>query len=328
MKTFTNNSKISLPLAVWLCDDDYDYNNTPNTISATTLLKPMRQIVLAIQNKELDKIVDIEQLVASRMGTALHTAIETTWLKEDKVRIILSQMGFSESVVKRILINPTPEQVKEDTIAVYMENRSSKKVGKYTISGKYDFVIEGRLKDFKSTKVYGYIKGSNKDNYIKQGSIYRWLNPEIILDDIIDIEYIFTDWNMLEYIRNKDTYPNNRLLRKEYPLMSIEETQTFVEGVCNKIESLEDKAQSELPLCTKDELWMDDSVYKYYKDPTKMSRSTKNFDNAADAHEKCASAGVGIVVEVKGKPRRCKWCDVVLICDQAKTMIADGSLVL
>ena len=46
MRRFTNNADIDLSVAVWLAHDDYDYVTKPNYISVTTLIKPIRQIIL------------------------------------------------------------------------------------------------------------------------------------------------------------------------------------------------------------------------------------------------------------------------------------------
>ena len=45
MTQFSNNSNITLSMAVWLATDDYDHND--KVISVTTLLKPIKQTVLA-----------------------------------------------------------------------------------------------------------------------------------------------------------------------------------------------------------------------------------------------------------------------------------------
>ena len=41
---YTNKDNISLPLAVWLMHDSYDYDKRENVISATSLLKPTRAL--------------------------------------------------------------------------------------------------------------------------------------------------------------------------------------------------------------------------------------------------------------------------------------------
>ena len=63
---YTNQFNISLPLAVFLATDDYDYE--PNVISVTSLLKPVRQLVLSKRVKPDEALVDISGLVSARMG--------------------------------------------------------------------------------------------------------------------------------------------------------------------------------------------------------------------------------------------------------------------
>jgi hypothetical protein len=72
----TNEKDIALPLAIWLLNDEYDYIDTPNYISVTTLMKPIKQIVLAQRVPAESKGFDLSDLIASRMGTALHDSIE------------------------------------------------------------------------------------------------------------------------------------------------------------------------------------------------------------------------------------------------------------
>ena len=325
---FSNRSNIPLSLAVWLCDDDYDHDDDPNTISATTLLKPIRAIVLARQNMQLNKVADVEGLIASRMGTALHTAIENTWKNHKKVVEILSNLGYNAEVIRNILINPAKEEISIDSICIYMEQRSSKKVGKFKITGKFDMVIEGALEDYKSTGTYNYISGSNKEKYKQQGSIYRWLNPTIITEDIMKIQYIFTDWSAMKARQDKK-YPQKRLVEQRINLMSIPETETFVAGIVAKIEHCESLPQSDLPVCTSEELWRKPDVFKYYKDPLKKTRSTKNFDIYNEAVDRMIADGnTGVIDTIKGQVIRCKYCDVIGICDQAKQLVTEGSLVI
>ena len=148
---YTNTSNIALPLAVFLATDHYDY--VPNVISATSLLKPARQLILADRLSSEDNLVELSDMVSSRMGTAIHTAIEQAWLNPTKA---LKSLGYSDDIIQRIKVNP--ETVEENDIPVYMEKRSFKKVGNHTISGKFDFVAEGKVHDFKSTSTFKYLK--------------------------------------------------------------------------------------------------------------------------------------------------------------------------
>lgn len=317
---YVNPNNIPLALAVFLATDDYDYE--PNVISATTLLKPIRQIVLAQRVKPEEKLIDITQLVSSRMGSAIHTAIEKAWQNPKKA---LQLLGYPPKVYDNIVINPN--QVEQGKIPIYMEQRSYKEVLGYKVSGKFDFVAEGKVQDFKSTSVYTYLNQSNADKYALQGSLYRWLNPDIITKDVMDIHYIFTDWNKAESLRNKD-YPQHRVLTQQYKLMSIEETQAWVERKLHELNQYIHTHETDLPQCSDEELWRKPTVYKYYKDPNKTERSTKNFDTLSDAVNHMTSMGTGAIKEVKGTISACKYCPAFHECTQKDLYIATGELVL
>ena len=320
---YTNTTNIPLPLAVFLATDDYDYQ--PDTISVTTLLKPIKQIILGRRLEKEDRFTDISGLVASRMGSAIHTAIEKAWTNPQRA---LKLLGYPQSVIDKVIINPTKDQLKPDSIPVYMEQRTSKSIIGNTITGKYDFIAEGRVEDFKSTGVYSYLNQTNRDKYILQGSLYRWLNPDIITKDDMRINYIFTDWNKLESIKNKN-YPANRVLTQVLSLKSIKETETYVRNKLSQIKKYEDSPESEIPMCNDEELWRKPAVWKYYKNPAKTERSTANFDNPLDATIKFnEDGGCGLIKEVKGQIMACKYCPAFSICQQKEIYLESGELVL
>lgn len=318
---YTNQSNIALPLAVFLATDEYDYED--DVISATTLLKPIRQIVLTQRLNKDEVAVDISNLVSSRMGTAIHTAIEKAWLNPSKA---LADLGYPPKLIERIKVNP--DTVNKGDIPVYMEKRSYKQVGKYKVSGKFDFVAEGKVQDFKSTSVFTYLNQSNAHKYALQGSIYRWLNPDIITQDTMTIHYVFTDWNKMESTRNK-SYPANRVLSQQYNLMPITDTDRYIKSVIANIDKYKNVPESELPYCTDEDLWRKPTVWKYYKNPNKLERSTKNFETQSDALAQLVKDGsVGIVKEVKGQVVACKYCPAFTLCTQKDKLISTGELTL
>lgn len=320
---YTNNNDIPLSLAVWLATDEYDHNPDPNTISATTLLLPIRAIVLALQNQALTKEGDISMEIPSRMGTAFHGSIEKAWFNP-RLSETLKKLGYPDSVAKAIQVNPG--KLQSGVIPVYLEQRNKKKIGNFTITGQYDFVGDGILEDFKSTSVYNYMFGSNNDKYRQQMSIYRWIDPNIITADHAYIRFIFTDWNAAQSRQDKK-YPKSKLESKKFQLMSIQETEEFIKEIINDIELYLSKPQEDLPICTKEELWQKADVWKYYKDPAKTARSTKNFDNQADAFARYSDDGsVGMVKHIQGEVVRCKYCNVCDICTQAQGYIQSGLL--
>ena len=318
---YTNNRNIPLPLAVFLATDHYDY--VPNVISATTLLKPVKQIILSKRIAKEDTLIDVADLVSSRMGTAIHTAIEQAWLNPNKA---LAALGFSDKVIERIKVNPEHPDPKD--INVYMEKRSNKTIAGVTVSGKFDFVAEGRVQDFKSTSVYTYMNQTNTDKYRLQGSIYRWLNPDIITSDTMTIHFIFTDWQKVGSLKN-ELYPANRVHSQVIDLLSIDATDNWLRNKITQIKQYEHADEGDMPACTDEDLWRKPTVYKYYKDPNKTERSTKNFASMSEAAAYMSDRGnVGMIKEVKGQVIACRYCPAFVICKQKDALIASGDLVL
>lgn len=318
---YTNQLGISLPIAVWLAVDDYDYINEPDTISVTTLIRPIRQVILG--RRAPKKAVDISSLLASRMGQALHKAIELAWLEHHHEA--LQSLGYKEDVINAVRINP--EKPEPGTIPIYLEQRASKALEGMIVTGKFDLVIEGKLIDAKSTSVYAWINKSNEAKWILQGSIYRWLNPDKVHDDYLTIEYLFTDWSAAA-ARSDTSYPQRRTVSAHLGLLSLKETEEYLTGRIALIKRLKDAPEDQLPECTDEELWRDDPVHKYYANPDNRQRSTKNFDNLLDANAFKMEKGKGIVISVPGMVKACKYCPAFEVCTQKDRYIADGTLKL
>lgn len=323
---YTNHSNIPLSVAVWLAHDTYDHNDDPYTISATTLLKPLKQIVLAHRVQQAEAVQDIEGLISSRMGTAIHDSIERAW--KEGAQEAMRKLGYPESVISRIVINPDPDNIPAGAVPVYMEQREERKIGKWTVTGKFDFVADGVVEDFKSTGVYTVMAGNKTEDYKRQGSIYRWLNPKKIYQPYMNIQFLFTDWSKLRSITEKAKgYPQSRHQEQRIPLLSLEATEIFIQSKLRLIEQLWNAPEEIIPDCTDEELWVDPPVYKYYKNPEKKARSTANFDTFQEANARLAQDGfVGEVVEIRGQVKACRWCPAFSVCKQKDRYIADGRL--
>jgi len=317
----TNKSNISLPLAVWLLHDEYDYQSIPNYISATTLMKPLRHIILPPRVPPQDNQVDVEDFVARAMGTALHDSIEKAWTHGYSKS--LRMLGYPESAIQQIYINPPDTFLKRipGILPIYLEQRIFRDFEGFTVGGKYDLITEGMVQDIKSTTAYSWLFGGKDDDYRLQLSLYRWIDaaqphPKIT-QDVGRINFIFTDWQKLQAKTNPD-YPQKRVEHKEIALLSLKETESFVRSKLAQIAKHRNTPESQLPECTKEELWMGDPQYKYYADPTKTSgRSTKNFDSLAEATQHNNDKGKrGIVITVPAIPKRCGYCEAFPICTQ------------
>jgi len=324
---YTNKHGISLALAVFLMYDKYDYDDRPNSVSATGIIRPLRQLILSHQNKDLLKQVDISDLVASRMGTAIHDGCENAWTCPENVAKALKVLGASDSSIAQIRINPDCGE--PDTIPVYVEQRHEKELDGYIITGKYDIILDGTLNDYKSTSVWTYIYDSNAENYTIQGSIYKWLVPERITSDYININYIFTDWSKAKALQDPKKYPQLKTITKKYPLWSEPETEQYLRNKLDQLTRQKNDPQELLPICSDDELWASETVYKYYKNSAKKSKSTKNFATWDEAVIRKSNDGdVGEIVTVPGEVKACRYCPVVAICNQAEQMLTSGRLTL
>ena len=321
---YTNKHNVSLPLAVWLMHDDYDYDSRSNVISATSLLKPTRSLVLKQQNADLDKTVDISDLVSARMGSAIHAIAEESWNNPKNIEKALEAMGTLQ-IFDRFVINP--DEVKDGEIPVYIEQRHEKEIDGYIVSGKYDLVLDGTISDYKSTSVWTYIYDSNALKYTQQGSIYKWLAPDRITGNTINIQYIFTDWSSAQALRDPK-YPQSRVITKEYPLWSTDRTEKYIKDKLAEIKNNLNSSQDDLPTCSSEELWETETKYKYFKNPNGQ-RATKVFNSLEEANTRMADDGmVGVVKTVRGEVKACRYCEVVEICKQAQLLEAAGRLTL
>jgi hypothetical protein len=328
---YTNNTHIPLPVAVWLASDkDYDIGTDPRIISATSLLKPIRMLVLERQLLQ-QADVDISLAIPAKMGTAIHKSAEDVWTDKKDREECFKNLGMPY-LINKVVVNP--EKPDTDKVNIYVEQRKEVDLGDFIVSGQFDFVVDGELHDIKSTRTYSYVKGDKASEYIMQGSIYRWLNPTIIKDNWIVINYIFVDWSPLAAMgeRNKpiheQTYPSSRALAKRYPLHSLEETERFIKTKLDELKTYQHLNQEDLPECGPKDLWAEEPRWAVYRNPHNRNKATRVLNTAAEAHsyniEKCN--GTGAVVERPGSVKRCGYCPAVEVCTQAEGLRRRGLL--
>lgn len=319
---YSNQTNLPTAIAVWLAHDTYD--RAEAGLSATSLLKPVRQVILSQRIPEGEGIADVSGLIKSRIGTAIHDAIERAWIS-DRLDSTLKSLGASDKTVSRVKINP--ETIEGPCYPIYLELRSSKDILGVKVTGKFDFIDNGKLIDFKTTSTFAYTSGNKDEDYIMQGSIYRWLNPEIITDEFMDICFIFTDWQKNRYMSDPRNYPSNQIISRSFKLHSAAFVQSYVEERVRTLIRLQDVPEEDLPLCTDKDLWRKPDTFKYYKNPQKQTKSTANFDNLNDANRRFLDDGaVGLVKTVKGGVSACLYCSAFTICTQKDRLIESGEL--
>lgn len=323
MAEIANNTNVSLDVAVWLLHDEYDYINEENYISVTGLMKPIRHIILPPRIPAEQRILDVTDFIPSALGKSIHDSIEKAWTQNPWKK--LAKLGLPQKVLDRVKVNPTLEecQAMPDIIAVYVEQRAIRSYKGRKIGGKFDLVTDGIVKDNKSTSAFAWAGGTRDDDHILQLSLYRWIDAgqehRKITEDFGQINYIFTDWSKMMAKQNPN-YPQKRVEEKRLELMSLKETENWIDHKLAEIEKWKDAPEKEIPHCTPEELWQSAPQFKYYSDPLKATdpsaRSTKNFDSLAEAQRFMNEKGKGTVVTKPGEAKRCGYCAAFEGCTQ------------
>ena len=324
----TNEYGIDLPLAVWLLQDGYKSGaaDAPpgELLSVTTLMKPTRQLILQRKVDMTQETMDISEMVAARMGHGLHDSIERAWT-EGNWQAAMRKLHYSQKVIDKIRINPKKEDLQPDDIPIYLEHRGFKTFEDIVVTGQLDFLIGKAYRDFKSTSTFAWTSGSKDGDYVLQGSLYRWLLPEMIQDDVMRIEFLFTDW--LKYRAKVDPkYPQTKVAHREFPLMSIKETEDWLKNKLSNIRTNARLSQDKMVQCTDKELWRQADSYKYYADSATAAsggRCTKRFDSPTDAQIHLQTKGKGIVVKDPGEVKACMYCPAFTVCEQRKNYFKD-----
>lgn len=328
MTRITNELDISLLLAVWLVDDNYDYGAGASFekpyISVTTLMKPLKQIILGQRVPPEKQAEDVADYISRGLGHTIHDGIEKAWTGNYARN--LRKLGVPDAIIDRVKVNPTDEErlAMPEMIPVYLEQRGFREVDGFIIGGKFDAVAEGHVEDNKSTSAYGWLYGTRDDENQLQGSLYRWIDAvrpvPWITEDYIRVNYIFTDWQKAA-ARTNPKYPQKRVEYKDIPLLDLDTTDLFVRHKLQQIKKYANAPEAQLPECTDEELWRSEPKFKYFSDPAKAkepgARSTKNFDTLSDANKHLAEkGGKGIVVTQPGEVKRCPYCAGAPICQQ------------
>lgn len=321
MIKYNNPTGLHPFVAAMLTYNDYDYTNDPTVISTTSLMKPVNMVALERFNNGCDKEVDVEGLIPSVMGSAMHSLLEVALESTDDETWL--QLG-----------------VKPDKLTIEQEVRKAVKIPGtgYTLSGKFDVLYKymnnpWRLADLKTMSTWGTVLSSKEKNleFTKQLSIYRWLNQDKEIDDIAEIFYWYTDWSKVK-ARQDSSYPQSRVGHFEIALWTLDETEQFIKArifeITKALENLERTGKTGTA-CQDADLWRSDPTWKYYK-PNKQgkinyNRATKNFSIQSEAIAYMASQGnVGEIKEFPAMIKRCNYCSVRDFCEQYPVYKAQG----
>lgn len=325
---------LSNPIACWLLDSSYtkDINSNSKTISATSILKSPRNIIfqqrLDYPNEFPEELIDevnkftvpsfnIEEdcfsRVPMRIGSAIHSAIEHTITNPDKLKQYLKHIGLISDNIEIITdISDFKDSYSRSKYYLFSEQRNSKTLDNgFTITGQFDFVENGQLHDIKTTKTYSYEKEHLYKKYMIQGSIYRWLFPDIITRDTMIVDMVFT--NFMKQSTTVDG-PKLPIVQVELQLMDVCMVEDLLLNQTNILKEYWDKSLFEIPCCSDEMLYPNPPEYKYYKTGYEEGkRATRKFSTIYEAEDfKRNNGNVGDIVEFKGTPYYCPCCNLSL----------------
>lgn len=322
---FTNRSNLPLPMAVFLAADGY--NHDEEVISVTKFIKPLRELILSERvstGNTIAQDADVLDMFKSRLGTAVHERIEHVWLDKSLREAAMLSLGYPQKTIDKLVVNP--DVVQKGQIPLYAEKTGYKEFMGYMFRGTADVIFNGRLGDYKKTSTYSFNDKEKDKKYGLQGSLYKWIMPDLITDTTMDIYEMYEDWTRMKAFIDP-TYPPENVVTKIIPLMDITETERFVKNKIMLINKFYDADEADIPECSDEELWRKPPVHKYYKNPEKKSRSTANFENYDDAvRRKHADNNVGVVETIPSKVVACRFCPAMPACGQAKRYAHSGEL--
>jgi len=216
----TNKFKLPEPI-VQAVQSDYEYKD--KRYSVTTLLKPIREIMLLRRYSDRC-VVDVSDLIWSLFGTAVHSILENS--------------------------THTEHLIQEQKVEI--------KIGEYTLSGRYDLynTQEQSVIDYKVTSTYKVVKQEFED-YKQQGLMYVYMLRQLGYKPRSAKFILFLrDWQSTKAKFDKK-YPQSQVYVKEFKF--TDKDYKFIENWLIKrfkeIEIAEKLPDNELPMCTDEERW-------------------------------------------------------------------------
>ena len=303
-----------------LAYNTYDYDGRENVISATSIMKPTHMVVLERSNNGTDKEISIEGMIPSMYGTSIH----------DRAEMALNN---TENKIWKLLGVPKPE-----TLEISTEVRKEVEIGTHIVSGKYDlmFRYDGslwELCDYKTMSVWAFMidKKGKIEEFVKQMSIYRYLNQDKEISDLATVLVLFTDWSKSDsIIKAKAGYPQRRVDSEQVPLWSLDETKKYlksqeasiVDGMARYI-----KHGKTGYACSEKERWVKKSGFAYYA-KAGAKRATKICETEDQAQTLLLKAKdpTAYIVERKAQSTRCSYCSVTEFCDAYSDMLITGEV--
>lgn len=260
-------------------------HNESGTISATTMLKGEKEIVLT--DRHFDEItVDASDMVWATFGSAFHLLME---------------------------------HQEDDS---FKEERFEVPVGKFTVTGKVDrYDLEREiLEDWKTASVWKIIYGDFAD-WKEQGLTYAWLLKQNGLT-VKKCRFValLKDHSKTEAKRKAD-YPQKPVYVYEFDITDedLKAVENRIVSKVAKVASAYELEDDKIAPCTAEERWATADKYAVMKDGRKTA--LKVCDTKEEAEKLLSELGGTRIEERKGESKKCvDYCPCREFCNFWKSL--------
>lgn len=283
----TNRSNLPSPFVRMA---ESDYRVTPKRYSATTLLKPVREILLKRKyDGEIEQ--DCSEMIWLLFGQAVHSILEKY------------SNGKTEFA--------------EEFLTVDLGNG-------YTVSGKIDLydMAKKTVVDYKTASVWK-VMFKDFEDWRKQGLIYAWLlRMNGLPCDYIEFYAILKDHSKAN-AKYKADYPKEPVQAVKFKVTdeAIEEIDKFIRNKIDELAKYEEAPDEALPLCSPEDRWNSGDKYAV------MAKGKKKALRVLDTREEAEkyielNKGDSIVLR-PGTDKKCiDYCLCCSKCDYYKKIIS------
>ncbi|MBQ1778268.1 MAG: hypothetical protein IIZ93_08960 [Acidaminococcaceae bacterium] len=258
-------------------------HNPAGTLSATTLLKGDKEIVLYDRHfEELEQ--DAADLVWASFGTAFHAIME----KQDT------------------------EAFKEEAFEVEVEG--------WKVTGRVDFydMKNEILGDYKTASVWKVIYGDFAD-WKDQGLTYAWLMKQHGLNVKRCEFYAFLKDHSKTEAKRKPDYPQMPVYKYAFDVTEadLEETEARIKAKIRSVTEAYKLGDDDIAPCSAEERWETATKYAVMKDGRKTAVKVCETREEADSFINAQTNTAGLYVqERKGESKKCaEYCPCCEFCN-------------
>lgn len=277
--TITN--KAGLPEAFVNFVSDVRHNR-PGSLSATTLLKGDKEIVLYDRHFE-ELTQDAADMVWASFGTAFHGIME----------------------------KQQTEAFKEEAFEIDVEG--------WKVTGRVDFydMKNEILGDYKTTSVWKVIKGDFAD-WHNQGLTYAWLMRQHGLNvKRCEFTVFLRDYSKSE-AKKKADYPKLQVFKYAFDVTEadLEATEQRIKAKIKSVTEAYKLGDDDIEPCTAEERWETATKYAVMKEGRKTAVKVLETRDEADLFLKTQNTAGLYVQERKGESKKCAdYCPCAEFCN-------------